>query len=136
MNPIVKQRWIDALRSGEFRQTTARLQRIDPERGPGFCCLGVLCELYRRDTGQGRWEPYDDGMGYPKGEVQQFVDAEEHEETSIPTRAVADWAGLDDPNPYHFMLFRGKHDTYSALTSANDNDETFETIAQMIEEQL
>lgn len=33
--------WIDALRSGEYKQAKARLQRDD-----GYCCLGVACEIF------------------------------------------------------------------------------------------
>ena len=36
----IAQRWVNALRSGEYKQTKTQLQ--DEE---GFCCLGVLCDL-------------------------------------------------------------------------------------------
>jgi len=41
MNPRIKQRWLDALRSGEYKQTMENLQDMN-----GFCCLGVLCDLH------------------------------------------------------------------------------------------
>lgn len=34
-------RWVEALRSGEYQQTTMSLRN-----GDKFCCLGVLCDLY------------------------------------------------------------------------------------------
>lgn len=34
-------KWINALRSGEFSQTTGRLQTSE-----GHCCLGVACALF------------------------------------------------------------------------------------------
>jgi hypothetical protein len=40
MNPEYKQRWIEALESGEYRQTSGHLH---DEEG-GYCCLGVLCK--------------------------------------------------------------------------------------------
>lgn len=40
-------RWVEALRSGEYTQTTGRLRDMD-----GHCCLGVLCDV----SGRGRWE--------------------------------------------------------------------------------
>lgn len=40
MNKDLKQPWIDALRSGKFKQTKNNLKD-----GTGHCCLGVLCEL-------------------------------------------------------------------------------------------
>lgn len=41
MNREIKQRWVEALRSGEFEQGTHRLRNRDNT----YCCLGVLCEL-------------------------------------------------------------------------------------------
>jgi hypothetical protein len=38
MDPNLKAKWVEALRSGEFNQTTGRLHDYE-----GFCCLGVLC---------------------------------------------------------------------------------------------
>ena len=43
-------KWVDALRSGEFKQARKALRTSD-----GFCCLGVACEVYRRETGRGAW---------------------------------------------------------------------------------
>lgn len=37
----LKRKWIEALRSGRYRQTTGRL--TDGEGG--YCCLGVLCAI-------------------------------------------------------------------------------------------
>jgi hypothetical protein len=41
MKTEIRDRWITALESGEYTQTTGRL-RIE---GDKFCCLGVLCML-------------------------------------------------------------------------------------------
>lgn len=46
MNARIKQLWLAALRSGEYRQTTRQLKRE-----AGFCCLGVLCDLHSKDMG-------------------------------------------------------------------------------------
>jgi len=40
VNPQWKQKWIEALRSGKYKQTRAKLRRQT-----GYCCLGVLCDL-------------------------------------------------------------------------------------------
>jgi hypothetical protein len=37
---------LKALRSGEYKQTKAALQDED-----GYCCLGVMCDVYRKETG-------------------------------------------------------------------------------------
>lgn len=40
MDAQIKQKWVEALRSGEYEQTQKTLKYRD-----GFCCLGVLCDL-------------------------------------------------------------------------------------------
>ena len=45
--------WIDALRSGKYRQAQYRLKSDE-----GYCCLGVLCDLARVDGGPG----WSDGL--------------------------------------------------------------------------
>lgn len=43
----VRKQWVDALRSGEYKQGAGLLRRdpskLSPE--PRYCCLGVLCDL-------------------------------------------------------------------------------------------
>lgn len=46
MRPEVKKMWVDALRSGDYPQS------YDVMHSPyGYCCLGVLADLYCKDTG-------------------------------------------------------------------------------------
>ena len=40
-----RRKWVEALRSGEYRQTTGVLRDRD-----GFCCLGVLCDIAEKGT--------------------------------------------------------------------------------------
>jgi len=41
--------WVAALRSGEYAQGFQRLKQIPVEGGrPGYCCLGVACEVAMR----------------------------------------------------------------------------------------
>lgn len=40
MEPTLKAKWLEALRSGKYEQSRACLR--DPK---GFCCLGVLCDI-------------------------------------------------------------------------------------------
>lgn len=50
------ERWIKALRSGEYAQATNQL-RVNDSYGPiGYCCLGVACDLFQKETGQGKWD--------------------------------------------------------------------------------
>ena len=50
MNPEVKQKWIDALRSGKYEQGSEKLRSVS-----GYCCLGVLCDLYAQEHDT-QWE--------------------------------------------------------------------------------
>ena len=49
MNRQIKDKWITALRSGEYNQDSdgGYLKTCD-----GYCCLGVLCDLYVKETGK------------------------------------------------------------------------------------
>ena len=40
MNPTIKAKWLKALRSGDYKQTTGALYADG-----GYCCLGVLCDV-------------------------------------------------------------------------------------------
>ena len=45
MKKELKDKWLQALRSGEYRQTTELLRDVDFADVPGFCCLGVLGDV-------------------------------------------------------------------------------------------
>ena len=49
LNPNA-QKWVDALRSGEYKQTRGALRGDDEGNEPKFCCLGVACDLYAKET--------------------------------------------------------------------------------------
>jgi len=46
MKKNIKKKWLKALRSGEYKQTTGQLRADDHEGNASFCCLGVLCNLH------------------------------------------------------------------------------------------
>lgn len=50
MNPEIKALWLEALRSGEYKQTTGVLND-----GCRYCCLGVLTDIAVQQ-GLGKWE--------------------------------------------------------------------------------
>ena len=41
MNAELKAKWLEALRSGKYDQTSGQLRA-----GNCFCCLGVLCDIF------------------------------------------------------------------------------------------
>ena len=50
MNPTIKQLWIAALRSGEYKQANGFLyQPNNSTYEPAYCCLGVLCVVQGAD---------------------------------------------------------------------------------------
>jgi hypothetical protein len=40
-----RDKWVAALRSGEYTQITGELRRWDAKDSVGHCCLGVYCEV-------------------------------------------------------------------------------------------
>jgi hypothetical protein len=52
MNKDIADRWIAKLRSGKYGQVYGRLR---DEKEYAFCCLGVLCDLYREEQGTLEW---------------------------------------------------------------------------------
>ena len=135
MNQRVKKLWVEALRSGEYQQGTGALKRYreldfkaDGTYGPvdpkdcTFCCLGVLTDLYIRETEGAAWE---------NGEF--FYPAFRGEE-AILHPDVAEWAGIDT-NP-RLDLGEGSPSSRGGIAALNDGGETFTTIADLIEEQL
>lgn len=59
------QMWANALRSGEYLQTTDRLQDKD-----GYCCLGVACRLFIEPS-----KLVCDSNGYLVGDMPNCQDA-------------------------------------------------------------
>ena len=56
--------WVAALRSGEFQQGYGWLRRQPIHGDPFYCCLGVACELYRRENPGTTWENIEGGLGW------------------------------------------------------------------------
>lgn len=111
MNQQIKERWMSALVSGEYKQGKGFLHQQHK-----FCCLGVLCDLYLKET-EKSWV-YDDSDG------SYSID----EEFGTLPDEVMKWAELTDRNP----SIRGIAD----LATLNDIGHTFENIAQHIQESL
>lgn len=85
MNLEVKSKWVQALRSGEYKQGTHVLKHDN-----AYCCLGVLCDLYSKEH---------DASGFNGENVYEggtrFMDEEGDYSSYMPTPSVSKWAGLD-----------------------------------------
>ena len=123
MKPDIKQKWVDALRSGEFKQGRNALRQI-VDGQPLDCCLGVLCELHRREHPE-RFKWVQDHQ-----QCHLFNPEDSTSTYSFLPHAVCVWAGLD---PFQEADPHLGSDTAS---EHNDSGRTFEEIAKLIEESL
>ena len=98
---------LKALRSGEYKQTKEALQDKD-----GYCCLGVMCEVFEKETG---------GTLRRGTKTGQILGGELDDQ-----EGVQEWVGL--------MHCDGTSNNNPPLVSLNDFDGyTFSQIADFIE---
>lgn len=141
MKPEIRDRWVEALESGDYPQTASFLCNED-----GYCCLGVLSELAAEDGVIEKLPDFGEGCSY--GHVRDGEDRA-FSATSLVSETVK-WAGLKDHDPKfmipadHPVLFNKNMgnriliypDKYS-LSAVELNDEllfTFKEIAALIRE--
>lgn len=105
LNPNA-QKWVDALRSGKYRQARNFLRSDD-----SFCCLGVACEI----SGLGAWSE------------DAYLINEWGGNKLLPGQ-VQKWLGLKDSVG---CIVDNGEDTH--LAWMNDHGSTFEQIADLIE---
>ena len=115
MNQEIKTRWLKALRDGSYKQGHGRL-RLEEE----FCCLGVLCDLYIKDTNS-QWQVSSEWEFGAR--LYEF-----RNEITLPPREVLDWAGIKGN-----CAVNTQHGTLSSL---NDCGLSFNRIAEIIEKDL
>ena len=77
--------WIEALRSGEYKQTDGQLYDDDVN---SFCCLGVLCDLARKDGGKVNWnDPWKSIVQAEGGNlpfyVRQYIGMSDYQEQKL-----------------------------------------------------
>lgn len=138
MNQEIKARWLEALRSGEFKQTNGYLSIQsaipDDDQFDGYCCLGVLCEIAVADgvvvkqrVGENSFFEY----GNPEKDDWDY---------SVLPLSVREWAGLQEANPSVNALDKDADadlmDFWCPISEPNDNGSTFSQIADWIENDL
>ena len=139
MNPEVKQKWIDALRSGNYEQGSEKLRNVS-----GYCCLGVLCDLYAQEYNT-EWE----FMGYEDESNPQPTDYWYFEgQSEFLPESVMEWAGLKTNNPQvrvepqvRFEVEDNEDEDNShyedaLIANVNDSGYTFNDLSKIIEQQL
>ena len=126
MRKEIAERWVAALRSGEYEQGRGYLHTED-----GHCCLGVLCDLHQRETGDGEWRPWGSGDA---GHSQCYRDGLGIDGEYTPPPGVREWADmLEDPK----LSFRHRFGTEmrDEIANLNDGGFSFARLADLIEEQ-
>lgn len=118
MKPEIKELWLNALPN--YKQGRECLRDANDK----FCCLGVLCDLYVKETGKAEWE--DNSLN--------IMDYTIHGNKSLLPHEVVEWAELDNQNPFYIdpehPEARSKGAVY--LTALNDRGYTFEELKQVI----
>lgn len=114
MRKEVKDKWLAALRSGEYKQ--GKNQLID---GDNYCCLGVLCDIHSK-TVKKKGVRFKDNM-YFDGIYYNTIEL---------TERVQKWAGINS----ELGTFKYKNGKQSSLASLNDDKgKSFKEIANIIE---
>lgn len=118
MDQAIKEQWVTALRSGEYRQGKRYLHQSNE-----YCCLGVLCDLAVKA-----------GVLTPERRTTAPIISYEEETSTLP-ESVSRWAGLTVPggravvdNPS--VDFAGGR---ISLAELNDEGHSFREIADVIE---
>lgn len=136
MDPELKAKWVDALRSGEYPQAQQVLVAIDKDSNEptGYCCLGVLCKVRGMlDKDIEKLGQRTDQMGYqveiePDGYFDGSPEIGEHLGLSVETRerlaALNDGEFADGSGPW------STNRSYKVLPK------TFAEIADYIEQKL
>lgn len=110
--------WVKALREGKYKQATDALRQ-----GSRYCCLGVACDLYRKETGNGRWDR------------DAFVLHGNAELAVLPPSVAAHLGVTVNPR---LKLVAAVRDPYNRkrtgdAATLNDDGASFDEIADMIE---
>jgi len=116
VNQEIKEKWIEALLSGNYKQGQNYLR----DSGEQFCCLGVLCDLYVKE-GHGQWEK--EGHYWRLGGRNGFLSG-----------PVMEWAGLTSSCGWEIQEYENDED--KSLVQMNDSGRTFVEIAEKIKEVL
>ena len=131
MNSKIKEVWVNALRSGKYEQGSEKLRGAN-----GYCCLGVLCDIYAQEHNT-QWEFRGDEEINPQSQDYWYFD--EHSEF-LP-ESVMNWAELKTHNPTVRVDVEDNDDEDNwyykdELSDINDSGYDFSQIANIIEAQL
>jgi len=81
MKAEIKQKWLEALRSGKYQQGRQALRNRDQQ----FCCLGVLCDV----VDDSKWN-----VAFPVGNKYEYGDHADSARTGYPPLSFRERVGL------------------------------------------
>lgn len=116
MNPKVKAKLIAALTSGKYKQAQGALRTRS-----GYCCLGVLCDLYAKEHPRKGWRRRLPG----ESDIRFGVSSEQ---LLLPIE-VQEWSGITKDNGEFYDRQTGNS---CSLVELNDNGHSFDQIAKTI----
>lgn len=136
MKEDVKERWIKALRSGEYLQAYGAFTIHSDTTGKPYeyCCLAVLTDLAIKEgavplawdsTGLCATHPIDRNGRLEDADFATYDAGDSVDFSGQLPMAVAEWAGLDESNPII--------DGISAITRNDSETQSYEEIADAIE---
>jgi hypothetical protein len=120
MKKAIAEKWVKALRSGEFKQGHGVLRYYDTKNQPEHCCLGVLCELYNNTMRKNKKKTISIQGIYLPIEVQKWAGMKSHDGGGITIEDIDNGIGI----------------IYTNLASMNDLGKTFGTISKTIEQNV
>lgn len=117
MKKAIAKKWVEALRSGDYKQGKSALRTVGQNGKTSFCCLGVLCNLH--------------AQAHPQiARTQTHPEVYLGEMEFLP-REVMEWAGMKTyDGSYGEETAYGQEDD---LTQDNDSGLSFKRIATIIE---
>lgn len=111
MNKEVKERWLEALRSGKYKQGTGKL-KCQTKGELQYCCLGVLQELLHPEEFNPNPQTWDSNS--------VFTLTNDSQKFHWPTKQVLEEAKLTE-------------DQMIALANLNDRSSNFDKVIEYIE---
>lgn len=123
MDKDLKDRWVTALRSGDYVQGQGSLRVEDADGAVSYCCLGVLCRVAQQELVEAGLTVKVNDRG------RLTVDGA----TGTLTDAVADLFGMPNGTGALNDMPTDEKGRRPELTSLNDNGSTFDQLADLIE---
>lgn len=115
MNKRIKTKWIKALLSGKYTQTSGALCKEIEGGEKGYCCLGILTDLYIKEK-KLKWENIN-------GDIYFGDDG------ALLSDRVCNWSGIKDSRG----LFKKRNNHTNCLSALNDKGKSFKEIAKVIQ---